>query len=242
MRKWYEIKAQGNSGEILIYDYIGFDPWTGDGVGAKQFNADMKALDNTDNIHVRINSPGGDVFEGTAIQNMLVQAKQRITVHIDGIAASAASFIAMAGDEIIMPENSMMMIHNASGFTYGDYRAHQQTIDALTSVGDAMRSTYRKRTGIDDAELQRMLDETTWMDGKEAVRLGFADTLTEPVRMAAFAGMPEKLKKLQEKIPEWVQEKFAAIEAAGTPPEGRGSELVSLIERRARMSAAKASM
>lgn len=239
MKNWYSIKAQGKTGEILIYDYIGMDPWTGEGVGAAQFDKDMKALSDTDEIIVRINSPGGDVFDGTAIQNMLVQAPQRITVHVDGIAASAASFIAMAGDEIVMPENAMMMIHNASGLTYGDYRAHQETIDALTSVGNAMRSTYRKRTGLDDETLQTMLDETTWMDGAESVRLGFADTLTEPVRMAACAGFPQILDKMHERIPEWVKERFAAIEVAGQQPEDRGSGKGRLVRLREQLEARK---
>lgn len=223
MKNWYRIEAKGQTGEILIYDAIGIDPWTGEGVGAKQFVQDMRALDKTDEINVRINSPGGSVFDGAAIQTALVQAKQTVNVFIDGIAASAASFIAMAGDTITIPENALMMIHNASGLTWGDYRAHEETIRALKVVGDAMRNTYHKRTGIDNDTLQQMLDDTTWMDGREAVRLGFADNLTEPVRMAAFAGASQKLQSLHEAVPDWVQEKLASVEV-DKRPQDRGSQ------------------
>lgn len=230
MHDWYKIQAKGKKGEIFIYDQIGFDPWTGEGVSASQFIKDMKALDGTDEITVRINSPGGSVFDGTAIQSQLVQAKQKITVRIDGIAASAASFIAMAGDEIIIPENAMMMIHNASAMTWGDIKAHREQIDALERVGAAMRSTYVKRTGLSDTEIQDMLDATTWMDGKEAVSMGFADTLESPVRIAACAEFNSVMKHMNVDVPEWVHEKFATSEGARRSQDC-GSKLGEALKR-----------
>ena len=233
---WYEINAKGKTGEIMLYGEIGQDPWTGEGIGAKQFVEDFNRLKNTDEITVRINSPGGNVWDGTAIQSTLVQAKQRITVRIDGIAASAASFIAMAGDEIIMPENALMMVHNASGLTYGDINDHQQTIDALTRVGGAMKSTYTKRTGLSDKEIQDMLDATTWMDGKEAVSKGFADTLESPVRLAACADFNEFVSRAHIKVPDWVETIIAAAESARRP---QGD---ALRKRKERLAAIKSSL
>src|SRR4029077_12753927 len=108
--------AEDKSAEILIYDEIGKSWWGEDTVSAKQFLDDLANLGDVDNISLRINSPGGDVFDGVAIHNALKNHKATVTAHVDGIAASAASFIAMAADKIVMPSNSFMLVHGAAGF------------------------------------------------------------------------------------------------------------------------------
>src|SRR5262249_52758891 len=117
MRQWFTMKAGDGAAEIAIYDEIGKSFWGEETVSAKQFLDDLAALgDDVENITLRINSPGGDVFDGVAIYNALVNHKAKITAHIDGIAASAASYIAMAANRIVMPANAFMLIHNAAGF------------------------------------------------------------------------------------------------------------------------------
>src|SRR3990167_5198523 len=121
MKQFWKMKALADGeAEILIYEFIGEDFWSGRGMDAKRFSDELKALGDINKIIVRINSPGGDVFDGNTIYNILKAHKAQVEVRIDGIAASIASVIAMAGDKIIMPENAMMMIHNPWGFAAAD--------------------------------------------------------------------------------------------------------------------------
>src|SRR4249920_3463296 len=119
MRSWFTMKkADENSAEIVIYDAIGQSFWDDSAVSAKDFLSSLTALgDDISNIALHINSPGGDVFDGVAIHNAIKNHKATVTAHVDGIAASIASYIAMAADKIIMPANSFLLLHNASGFS-----------------------------------------------------------------------------------------------------------------------------
>ncbi|TKB53371.1 Clp protease ClpP [Ferrimonas aestuarii] len=198
---WYQIKASGNdSAEILIYDEIG-----GWGVSARSFARDIKELGKVTNITVRIHSGGGDVFEGMAIYNLLKQHPANVTVYIDGLAASMASVIAMAGDTIIMPSNTMMMVHKPWGIQGGDAEDMRRYADLLDKVEGALISAYLDKTGIDETELQALLAEETWLTGSEAVEKGFADQLVEPLQAAAsltsnrlqeFENMPKAVQEL----------------------------------------------
>jgi ATP-dependent protease ClpP protease subunit len=199
-KSWYSLKAQNGNAELMIYDEIG-----GWGISARQFASDLQALGKIGTLTARIHSPGGDVFEGMAIYNMIKGHPAHKVCHIDGLAASMASVIAMAFDEVIMPENAMMMVHKPWGGTLGDAEDMRKYADLLDKVESNLVGAYQQKTGLPEAELHTLLAAETWLTGREAVEKGFANTLTEPLQMAAsltskrlkdFTNMPEALKNL----------------------------------------------
>ena len=200
-KNWYSIQAKANNkAEVWIYDEIG--AW---GVSARQFAQEVKALGDVKHIDVRIHSPGGDVFEGMAIYNLLKNHPAVVHAHIDGLAASMASVIAMAADVIHMPENAMMMIHKPWGIQGGDADDMRQYADLLDKVEGSLTSAYVKKSGKSEDEIKVLLKSETWYTGAEAVQAGFADQLTETLkavaslqsqRMQEFTNMPEALKAL----------------------------------------------
>ena len=208
-RNWYQIKAQGHTAEILIYDFIGED-FFGGGVTAKGLIDELNALKDITELNVRINSPGGDVFDGIAIHNALQRHKATVNVHIDGLAASIASIIAMAGDTIIMAENALMMIHNPHGFAIGDAAEMRKTGDLLDKAKESLVNTYESRVGENTSrtEIETMMDEETWFTAQEAVESGFADEIGNAVKIAAhfdlsklnYHQVPDNLKN-QKPIP-----------------------------------------
>ena len=186
MRHWFEMKkAKDNEAEILIYDEIGKSFWGDDTVSAKQFIADLDALGDVSNIKVRINSPGGDVFDGVAIHNALKNHKATVTAQVDGIAASAASFIAMAADKIVMPSNSFMLVHGASGFAMGGADDVRALADDLDRIDKSMTAAYASRSKSTQMKVKALMKEDRLMDATEAKQLGFADELIDPVEMTA---------------------------------------------------------
>lgn len=199
-KSWYSLKAQNGNAELMIYDEIG-----GWGISAQQFARDLQALGKVGTITARIHSPGGDVFEGMAIYNMIKGHPAHKVCYIDGLAASMASVIAMAFDEIIIPENAMMMIHKPWGGTLGDADDMRKYADLLDKVEGNLVGAYQQKTGLPEDELHALLAAETWLTGREAVEKGFANTLTDPLQMAAslnskrlkdFTNMPEHLKNL----------------------------------------------
>lgn len=201
MKSWFTIKAASkNTAEIKIYDEIG--AW---GISARQFSDELMALGNISHIHLRIHSPGGDAFDGIAIYNLLKNHSAQITVHIDGLAASMASVIAMVGDKIIMPENAMMMIHKPWGISGGNASDMRDYADLLDKVENVLIPAYAAKTGKPHDELAILLENETWLNGLECVEQGFADELTEPVntmarleskRIEDFKDMPNSLKNM----------------------------------------------
>lgn len=198
---WYSIKASGNQGaEIYIYDEIG-----GWGISARAFANELKALGDIRNITLRIHSPGGDVFEGMAIYNLLDQHPAQITVKIDGLAASMASVIAMVGDEVQIPENAMIMVHKPWGIQGGNANDMRRYAELLEKIEGTLLSAYTQKTGKTADEISALLDAETWLGGQEAVDAGFADTLIAPLEAAAcltsnrlkeFEKMPKSMKTL----------------------------------------------
>lgn len=165
------------SAEISIYGAIGSYFWE-DSISAKQFNEEIKKLpESIEDITLRINSPGGDVFDGISIMNRLKQHKAKVTVYIDGLAASIASIIAMAGDKIIMGEGALMMIHKPMTMVSGNSVDLEETIKRLDDVEEQLLSIYQRRTKLDRSTLRNMLSKTTWMDASEAKELGFIDDM-----------------------------------------------------------------
>ena len=197
---WFNITAKaGKTVEILIYAPIGASFWGKDSVESKKFAEDLSKHKNVENITVRINSPGGNVFDGNAIYNTLLGHKARVEVFIEGMAASIASVIAMAGDEVTMAENSMMMVHNPSSGLRGDANDLRKMADVLDKVKTGLVSAYHNKTKIAIDKLNEMLDTETWMTAKEAVKLGFADKMTGKVTiqnsfdMSDFKNTPDFL-------------------------------------------------
>lgn len=167
--------VDGDRAKLLIYDFIGYDWWSDSGVAATDVMNWLAELgDEISTIHVHINSPGGIVDEGSAIYQALLMADPKIVVHVDGLAASAASVIAMAGDEIRMAETAMLMIHNAWGFAIGDAIKMERVAAVLRKWTSALAKAYVRRTGMSADEVQELLDAETWLDAEEAVAMGFA--------------------------------------------------------------------
>lgn len=196
----YKMVARGDAGEIYLYGVIGEDFW-GDGITAKQFSEDLKSLRSVSTIDVRINSEGGDVFAGRTMYTLLRDHNAKIVVHVDGLAASAASFIAMAGEEIHIGEGAFMMIHNAWSVAIGDAFEMRRRADLLDSVSATIRDTYAARSGQSIEQIAAWMNEETWMTGSECVDRGFADRLVEDLKVAAkvqhgevFKNMPAKLR------------------------------------------------
>ncbi len=185
----FSIRAKGNKhAEVLIYEDVG-EGWFG-GISAKRFGDDLKALGDLQTIDVRINSYGGDVFDGLAIYNTLVQHKAKVTTHVDGVAASIASIIAMAGAEIHIAENAWIMIHDAWGMAVGNAAEMRRQADLLESVSAKLADVYVSRTGQSAAAVRQMMADETWLSAGDAIDKGFASSLAENQRMAAHAALP----------------------------------------------------
>lgn len=172
------------SAEIYLYEDIGAG-WFG-GISSKEFSDILKDLgSDVSQIDLRINSPGGSVFEGVAIYNLLVSHEANVTAHIDGLAASIASIVAMSGNEILMAENAMMMIHDPWGMAIGSAADMRKEADTLETVRDTLVNTYAKRTGAGEEIISELMTEETWMNAEEAVDRGFADEMSEAMKQAA---------------------------------------------------------
>lgn len=169
----FKIVAKSNSeAEIIIYGVIG--GWY-DGVTAAQFQKELKALGDVKKITVRLNSVGGDVFEGWTIYNLLKQHKAEVTVYVDGLAASIASIIALSGDKVIMGEGSQIMIHSAWTGMYGNARDFEAIITRLESIDEQLIKTYANKTGKDKEHIRTLVHAETYFTADEAIELGLAD-------------------------------------------------------------------
>lgn len=169
--------AQSGDNSISIYDSIG-ENWEGTGVTSKRISAALRSIGEKD-VVVNINSPGGDFFEGVAIYNLLREHRGKVTVQVMGLAASAASVIAMAGDEILMGDGSFLMIHNAWAVAIGNRHDMADAAKLLEPFDAAMASVYAARAGITTSEAARMMDDETWIGAAQAVDDGFADGLLD---------------------------------------------------------------
>jgi ATP-dependent Clp endopeptidase proteolytic subunit ClpP len=183
---WYQIKDKGEKAEIWIYEEIGEDFWSGGGVTAKSFQKELSAI-KAGQIDLHINSPGGAVFDGITIYNLLKQHPANITTYIDGIAASIASVIALSGNKVVMAENALWMMHNPTGMVMGDSNDMRKIADALDKVRDSMTIAYASKSGKPDADIITLLDAETWMNADEAKEAGFVDEISEEMDMAACA-------------------------------------------------------
>lgn len=180
------LAAEGDDANtVSIYGVIGEDFWTGEGFTAKRMAGALRSI-GKNAVTVNINSPGGDMFEGLAIYNLLREHQAEVTVKVMGIAASAASIIAMAGDQVLMGTGSMLMIHNAWGMVIGNRHDFADAADVFKTFDSSMASIYAERTGIKVDDVLGMLDgptrssDGTYMTAAEAIEKGFADDTFEP--------------------------------------------------------------
>lgn len=174
----FEAKGE-NEYKLTVYGSIGGWFSENNAEAVRRKIQDVKA----EKIHVHINSGGGSAFDGVAICNQLKQHSAEIIVHIDGWAASAASVIAMAGDKIIMPCNTMMMIHQASTIEYGNADLFEKTARDLRKIDSALAASYKKRFVGTDEELKQLLKDETWLTAEEAVALGLADEIADEIEI-----------------------------------------------------------
>jgi ATP-dependent Clp endopeptidase proteolytic subunit ClpP len=184
--KWYTINAKADKAEIWIYEMIGEDFWTGGGVTAKSFQKELSGI-KASQIDLHINSPGGVVFDGVTIYNLIKQHPATVTTYIDGLAASIASVIALAGDKVIMAANALYMVHNPTGLAMGTANDMRSLADVLDKIAGTMVGTYVSKTGQSEADIKAMLDAETWMTADEALEYGFIDEISEEMDMAACA-------------------------------------------------------
>ncbi|MEQ3723506.1 ClpP-like prohead protease/major capsid protein fusion protein [Alcanivorax sp.] len=207
-------------GELLLYGVIG-DWW--DGLDAMTIVREVEAL-NDGPLSVRIHSEGGFITEGLAIYNALANSERRVEVTIDGIALSMASVIAMAGDVVRIPANAFIMIHKPSGPSLGEADDHRRTADVYDQFEDTLANIYATKTGLDKDTLKAMMAAETWLNGEQAVELGFADELIEPVQavaqadLAAFQNAPAGAVNLYHRPASG--QITAATAAAHTNPKG----------------------
>lgn len=169
---WYKFKNQANgTAEIYIYDEIGY--W---GVTAQDFINELKDVD-AESIDLHLNTPGGEVFDGLAIYNSLKDHKAKVTTYVDSLAASAGSFIAMAGDTVIMQKTAQLMIHDGMTLAVGNADDLTQLIDRLNATSDILASIYADKAGGSVSEWRTKMKAETWFNAEEAVKAGLADSI-----------------------------------------------------------------
>ena len=173
---WNWVRNENDESRTLFLNgEISDETWYGDEVTPKMFKEELQ--DGEGDITVWINSPGGDVFAAAQIYNMLMDYKGNVTVKIDGLAASAASVIAMAGTEVQMSPVAMMMIHNPATIAIGDSSEMKKAIDMLDEVKESIMNAYEIKTGLSRSRISHLMDAESWFNAKKAVELGFADKL-----------------------------------------------------------------
>lgn len=220
--------SASDSAEMILYAEIGQDFW-GDGsmVSAKNFSDEIKKLaPGVKNLSLRINSGGGDVFDGITIYNRLLAWKKEnkartLTVHIDGLAASIASVIALAGDEVVIGEGALFMIHLPWTFAFGNRMELDNTVNRLVDCEEQMLGIYAKKTGKERSEIRPLLEAETWMDADAAIEFGFVDSKAEDtVAIAAsvlkskwMARQPEKFHSEKEVVADRVSALKAKVGA-----------------------------
>lgn len=203
MKKFWDVKqsADGNKGEIYIFGEIVRYKWDEEDTTAVSFQKDLKALGDVEEITLHINSPGGSVFEGIAIGNMLKNHSAKVTAYVDALAASIASVITVSCDHVVMPENSMLMIHNPMMGQWGNAKQLRKAADDLDKIAEASVVTYLAKANgaLTEEKIKQIMDEETWLSAKEAKEIGLCDEVIAAVDMAAC--WDEKFTQQYQKVP-----------------------------------------
>ena len=208
--------------DLDIFDVIGESVFGG-GVSAKSIAKALEPHKSASQINVRINSPGGSAFDGTTIYNLLSSHSAEVRIEIDGLAASAASIISMAGDEITMAENALLMIHNAQGFTMGDRAEHSKQAQTLGKLDTQIARTYAARSGSTIKSMREAMDAETWYTAEEAIEAGLA-TSVQPAKAVA-ASFSSDAAQMYRHVPQGALQYFkpgrTIIASAPIPQKGR---------------------
>ena len=174
-RKFWNWSENEDERILRIDGVIAEEPWIDDEITPKQFKSEL--MSGSGDITLWINSPGGDVFAASQIYNMLMDYKGNVTVKIDGLAASAASVIAMAGTRVLMSPVSQIMVHNPMTVAIGNAEEMSKAIDMLSEIKESIINAYEIKTNLSRDEISKMMDSECWMNAKKAVELGFADEI-----------------------------------------------------------------
>lgn len=194
-RSWWEIRnATSDVAEVFIYDDIG-EGWFTEGVTAKKFVEELKGI-TAPQIDLHLNSPGGSVFDGVAIYNALKRHPATVTTYVDGLAASIASVIALAGEKVVMASNALFMIHNPWGAVQGTAEEMRKMADVLDKVRDTLVGTYVDKTGMAEADVVAAMDAETWYTASEALDAGFVDTVGVELAVAASVDLMQIAARL----------------------------------------------
>ena len=223
-RNWFDIKSKSSAEvvDVYIFDEIGTF-----GVNAQSFIEEIKAYKGQP-MNLHLNCVGGDVFEGMAIYNVIKKRKAKTTVYIEGIAASMGSVIALAADEVIMAENSLFMIHNAFGGAMGEAEEMRKTAAVLDKISNEIADIYTKKTNLSFGKVKEMMDKETWLNADEAFELGFIDSISDAIKVAAKYDISKfrnitnkeiqhklninlKSKKMTDELKSWFNSKIEGI-------------------------------
>lgn len=238
--KWYNIqgKATDAVAEVYIFNEIGAY-----GITAQDFISEMKEYKDTP-VNLRINCIGGDVFDGMAMYNIIKKREAKTTAYIEGIAASMGSVIALAADEVVMAENSLFMIHNAWGGAMGEAEDMRKTASVLEKISGEIASIYKRKTRLSLDRITDMMDEETWLNAQEAYELGFIDSISDSIKVAAKYDVSKfknitteqihnKLninvnnKKMTEELKNWFNNKVDEIVASVKGADNKSEDVVT---------------
>ena len=232
MKKFWNWKNQTEEGEVNrvleLYGTIAEESWFDDDITPALFREEL--FSGSGNITVWINSPGGDCIAASQIYSMLMDYKDDVTVKIDGLAASAASVIAMAGTKVLMAPTALMMIHNPATFAAGDHEDMKKAIEMLDEVKESIINAYEIRTNLSRTKLSHLMDSETWMNANKAIELGFVDGIIEDERqytltIPAYAFSRKTVAtNLMNKIAEKAKEPVTKV----TKPTGRSVDELKL--------------
>lgn len=220
-QSWYNITASNNEATVYVYDEIG-----GWGIGAKQFADELNALQNIGHIHLRVNSPGGSVVDALAMMQALSNHPAKVTAYVDGLAASSASRLILAADEVEMASNAFVMIHKVWSLAIGNADELRKEAEILEKFDKGLVNDYARKTGREAEEIMALIEEDTWFDADEALEFGIVDRIGAEQKAAAcvssrFMDTLKRFNNLPEDLP--VQEKTAAAPVAA-PSEDEPDE------------------
>lgn len=191
MTNYFQMKAKNNVAQIDIFGDIVSEKWFDEETSATSFRDALKELGDVSTINLSINSGGGSVFDGIAIYNMLKSHKATVNVYVEGLAASIASVIAMAGDTITMRSGSMMMVHMPWTLSQGNAEKMRKTADTLEKTGNSIVDIYSDRTGISSDDIRNIMNDETWLSAEEAVEQGWATKLDQ--KEAVMNSVPKEI-------------------------------------------------
>lgn len=221
-KRFWEFKnAASGAGELYIYGDIVSYQWDDSDTTAQSFKNALDALGDINTLNVYINSPGGSVFQGQAIYTILKRHQAAVNVHVDGVAASIASVIAMAADKVLMPRNAMMMVHNPWTYAMGNAQDLRKQADDLDKIKESLVEAYLSKTGehLSREKLAEIMDNETWLTAQECFDYGLCDEIVEAKEIAASANT--ELLNMYKNVPESLKNALKKPENTPIPDEER---------------------